>query len=486
LSDNNTSREELTCPKSSGSTVRNKASVSAVAVARISMSRFAVRRVSGMIKKPAVQVLIVALVLRSAFVLSLGPEPVKPLRDQQLYMRLAQSIASGDGLLLEGRIPGSVPEEHRWKTRVYQYWVSPEEPGLGVTPPGRPTALVEPLYPLLLGVGSFIWGETLLPPRLLQALLGALTAALATMILLKTGRIAAYAAGLGVAAYPHLVYYTGVIATETAYIFLQMLMFFAWYRLIRHPSTFRALLFGAAAGASFLTRSSILPVFCIAIFLIILSRKAIFRSIVISVIGFFILTSPWIIRNGSAVDSYRLMPTKGGLNLWMQNHPGIQQLQLERIGTPIPDHMLRKLSCRELEEFPSFADSIPEVERDRILTRRALRYISCNPRYFLYMCWLRMKWYLRLTGSSVRGPFVDMVGSLSFAFLLFMGAYGILAGQNMQVIHLVGLTYCAYLAAHTVFHGGVRYRLPADSILILSAAVAIQQIIDRVRREHSG
>ena len=95
-----------------------------------------------------------------------------------------------------------------------------------------------------------------------------------------------------------------------------------------------------------------------------------------------------------------------------------------------------------------------------------------------------MKWYLRLTGSSVRGALVDIVGGVSFVLLLVLGGYGIWVGRKSPIIHLAGLTYCVYLIAHTVFHGGVRYRIPADSILILAAAVAVGHIFDTVRRKH--
>ncbi len=428
-----------------------------------------------------VTVFAVALLVRLVFVIPLGAELMKPLRDQRLYLRLGESIAAGRGLMLGRRTPGKVAPENQWKQKVHDFWVGPDDPGMGLAPEGRPTAIIEPLYPLLLGLGSRLWAGNLLVTRILQACLGALSALLLCALGRKLGgRHTGLIAGLGFAFYPHLVYYSGIIATETLFIFLQLLALWRWALWVEKPDRTGALFLGVASGGAFLTRASMLPLGVVLLCLAVWRQRSTLRTVPAVVLGFALITAPWVIRNGHSMGEYRLLPTKGGLNLWMQNHPDLQQLQLERIGTPIPRDIMETIRCRELEQFPAFPDSVREVQRDRILTTRALRYISCNSKYFLYMCWLRCRWYFRFAGSSVRGGLVDFLGSVSFGLLLVFGTIGIWRGRRESMILMAGLVYLMNLVSHTLFHGGIRYRIPADSVFLLPAALALGTMLERV------
>jgi len=365
---------------------------------------------------------------------------------------------------------------------VLSHWIDPYDPGMGVAREGMPTAVIEPLYPLLVGGIDYLSPGNVPLIRIVQAILGALTA---LALCCAGGTISprvGMLAGVGFALFPHAVYYTGMVTTETLFIALQAWALLAWVRWRVAPLPGRAIVFGCAAGSAFLARSAMLPLSILAVAVAVVSNRRSARTVLLAVVGFALATAPWVIRNGLAVGEYRLMPTKDGLNLWMQNHPAIQQLQLERIGSSIPRELIDGLACRELEAFPTFPDSMPEVARSRVLASRARAYIRCNPRYFVYMCWLRLRWYLRFTGSTVRSGTIDLVGSVTFALLLFMAAVGGRIGWRSPVVALSVLAWLASLAMHTLFHGGIRYRLPADSLLIIAAAFGADWLLRSVRR----
>jgi hypothetical protein len=436
----------------------------------------------------AYAVALLALVTRTAFVLSLSPEPMKPLRDQQLYLRMGRSVAEGDGLMLESRAFAPPPDTRdRWKLLIAPEWVFFDDPGMGVAAHRSPTAIIEPLYPLFVGFMEVLFPGALFPLRMAQALMGAATA----LLLFSIGRSirpwVGVSAGAGFAVYPHFIYYTGVVATETLFIFLQIAALWAWSVLLRDPRWRTALLFGALSGLAFLTRASMLPVAVALMGMMVVMSRASLKTIPSVVLAFSVVTSPWVIRNGVQVGEYRLLPTKGGLNLWLQNNPRIQQLQLDRIGMPIPEGLLASLQCRDLEAFPDFSPDTGEIERNRMLTRRALAYIRCNPRYFAYMCYLRLRWYLRFTGSVAQGhPLVDFFGTASFGLLLCFGFLGTLNGRRHPVILTSLALYIAYLLMHALFHGGIRYRLPADSIFLLPAGYGLCWVLDKfgIRMPH--
>lgn len=427
-------------------------------------------------------VVLLALVVRLAFLLSLGAEPMRPLRDQQLYLRLGNSVARGDGLMLESReFAPPADTRDRWKLLVAPEWVFFDDPGMGVAAHRCPTAIIEPLYPLFVGAMEVVFPGTLLPIRIAQAFMGAATALLLFSIGKSIRPWVGVFAGVGFAVYPHVVYYTGVVATESLFIFLQIASIWTWTKLLVDRRGRTALFFGAFSGLAFLTRASMLPVAVVALGLLVVTRRAGLRTVPSAVLAFCLVTSPWVIRNGVQLGEYRLLPTKGGLNLWMQNHPRIQQLQLDRIGMPVPEELLASLNCRDLEEFPEFSPDTGEIERNRILTRQALAYLRCNPRYFAYMCFLRLRWYLRFSGSTTQGlDMVNLLGTISFGLLLCFGLLGAWSGRRNPVILGSIAMYMAYLLMHTLFHGGIRYRLPADSIFLLSASFGLCWLLEKI------
>jgi len=424
-----------------------------------------------------------ALTIRLVFVLSLGADLMKPLRDQRLYLRMGQSVANGEGLILKSRVFRPPEDENLWKLEIARLWVDFEDPGMGVAREGQPTAIIEPLYPLFLGLLEIVSSSDIVLIRMIQVLLAGLTALLIFLIGQQVAPRVGIWAAIGFSFYPHLVYYTGIVSTETMYIFLQILAVWLWTRWLTAPSARRAALFGFAAAFAFLTRSSMLPVAFVAVLVASVARRSVLKTLPLTLLGFVLVCSPWMVRNGIELGEFRLLPTKSGLNLWMQNHPDLQQLQLTRIGMPISHRMFEGLQCRELERFPAFPDSVREVERNRILTEQAMEYIRCNPGYFAHMCWTRLCWYMKLTGTTIGGGrrVIDAVGATSFVLLLTLGAQGSWFGRRSPIILAMLAIYVAYLFMHTLFHGGVRYRIPADTLMLLPAALALESIASKLR-----
>jgi hypothetical protein len=73
----------------------------------------------------------------------------------------------------------------------------------------------------------------------------------------------------------------------------------------------------------------------------------------------------------------------------------------------------------------------------------------------------------------------DLLGAVSFGLLLCSGLLGAWRGRRDPVILGSMAIYMAYLFMHTLFHGGIRYRLPADSILLLPAGFGFSWVLER-------
>ena len=144
--------------------------------------------------------------------------------DSLLYLRLARSIAAGQGMSLDG----------------------------------RPTAFVGPGYPLFLAP-LLVAGADPLAIGLVQALVGAIAvgaAAFSASFLARRmaparATVAAVISGLLAAFYPHLVFWTGYVLTETIFVALLgigiALLLVAWDARSRAHAMMAGLAFGLAA-----------------------------------------------------------------------------------------------------------------------------------------------------------------------------------------------------------------------------------------------
>jgi 4-amino-4-deoxy-L-arabinose transferase-like glycosyltransferase len=459
-----------------------------------------------MTRRPAIWVFLAALLLRLVFAALLPPERLLPAGgDQGLYDRLAAGVARGEGLTFSRRDADLKRMGNRDRSDSLGEWVRRPDHHFGITPAGQPSSVIPPLYPLFLaGVYRLFGTGSYLAVRLLQALFGALAALAvygAARCCVRGDRAVALLAGLITAAYPYLVYYSGLLAGENLYIPLLAATVWALTCLVAGSGTalpgtgerpafapsplLLASLVGLFAGLTFLTRSSILLYLPLAALLMAfaLGRRRGAAAVLLCGLAFALVVSPWVVRNYRVHGEFVLMPTKGGLNLWMRNHPDVVRPEFIEAGLGFPDGLADRLEKTELLEYPDL-EGLSEVERNRLITGRALTFIRANPAYFSALCLRRFVWLMSVTGSRSRGAPYLAAGLLSYGVVLPLFAAGAyLAWRRRVAAALVPLSVIVYtIGLHTLFHGGIRYRLPVDPLMGILAAWAAVEVWRRVRR----
>src|SRR5690606_5693757 len=245
-------------------------------------------------------VLGVSAALRLAWV-SQVHRPVE-LRDPTLYLTLAERIAAGDG---------------------YTYGDLPNQGVTAYYPPG---------YPLVVGVLTGL-------ARLLPGEASAFHVAIGTNVVLSLAtvalvfalgrRLAGERVGLVAAAvvglWPNLIVHTGVVLTETLYLFLLvvlLLVLLASGPVARSPGLRRLVVVGALLGASVLVR----PISLVLVPLLPLlwwrsgARTAMLRTGTV-VAGVALVVLPWTARNAVQMGSPVLISTNMGDNLCIGNNP---------------------------------------------------------------------------------------------------------------------------------------------------------------------
>lgn len=221
-----------------------------------------------------------ALVLRVAHVLGLRSSPYfdRPVLDAETYFRAATALAAGEG----------------WAEPVY--W----------QPPG---------YPYFLAGVLWLGGPGLLAPRLVQAILGALTAALTCAIGARVfGPGIGLAAGLIVAGYGLLIYYDGELLAPSLAICLQMATLYAAVRAPGERGGRGWLAAGLLGGLTAVTNATFLlalPVLAIAAW-----RRAGWL-----LLGAAIAVSPVTLGNWTRGGELVLVSSNAGVNLYLGNNP---------------------------------------------------------------------------------------------------------------------------------------------------------------------
>lgn len=297
--------------------------------------------------------------------------------------------------------------------------------------------------------------------RLLQAILGALLLIPVYIISRRlAGEMVAVLACFGVALHPLLIYQTGWLYSETLFILL------LWFGLLLLVSTLdsgglrNTIFAGVALGLAALVRPEIavFPLFILAIGLLLRwSRQILARLFIVQTVLILILL-PWTVRNTRLHGAFVPLTTSAGSNFYAGNNPESQ-------GGPA-------------WSFPLEGSS--EVESDRTLSRRSMKWITEHPVEAVSLLPKKMLKFFSPIEMETAG---NLLGRLSMPINLVYGLFLLLvvwgAAWNVKVKGAVVLMSVVlwYLITALIFYGGSRVALPAAPSLMILAAWGIKRAL---------
>ena len=328
---------------------------------------------------------------------------------------------------------------------------------------GAPTAFVTPGYSLFLSIAYLISRSTL-GIGLIQAGLGALTVVLLAAVARSIGgNFAAGVTRLMAAIYPHLIFWTGYVLTETLYVFLLAAALYACTRTLEaRQSLWRAAVAGALFGAAALVRPLALGFAVLLGVAGVLSARYRTRAFV-GLAGLAIVLVPWVIRNAVVLDSPVVTSTEAGFVLWQGNSPG---------ATGGTRGYVDGLDFDVLE-LPA---DISEVEADRVYREQALSWMAEHPARVLSLIPKKLwnMWRPTYEGSSTLNSLVTYTSYLPLLVLAIPGL-GLCSRRGAMGGILVGFVLY-HLVAHGLVTGMIRFRLPVEAMLIIPAGLAVSRI----------
>ena len=398
-----------------------------------------------------------ALVLRLVFILTLEAGYYWP--DEIYYDSLARRVASGEGY-------------GRWIVRG-------------------------PLYTFFLAGIYQIIHPGFLVVRFLQTLLDSGSA----LLLVYLGsyffnKKAGWIAGLLYAFYPYFIYLSGMLASESLYLFLTFLAL-TFYVFFRKTNQMRYLaLFGVGLGLSALCRPVALVYlfpFTLWVGFISFPTRNIMKNSTLFILFVFLPILPWTARNYMVHGKFILISAGSGWNLYLGNGPDSvlngdrlpEEINKIMLTVPFVDPpSLEPFYTEEARRFKQEHPNTPGVvdfslERDALLREKALSYIRANPFRFLknYFKKLFLFW-APIKGTMSKNEFTtlttDILGAVSFLGIFIPFLFGFLFSvKDWRKLFPLYLMIFVLNLGISLFTTTIRYRIGIDPYLILFAAFAM-------------
>jgi 4-amino-4-deoxy-L-arabinose transferase-like glycosyltransferase len=337
--------------------------------------------------------------------------------------------------------------------------------GTGFTIHGMPYLIHPPGYPLFLGALYLLFGHSYAAVKIVQSVLGALTCVL---IFLIGERMFSARAGLAAAAlatvYPHLVYYTGILMSETLFVFLSTAFLHALAVLRDELTPRRAALAGAVLGLACLTRPMLLFMPILLCMWIWRESGSLRRALAVTAAigacaGFVIL--PWTVRNYVVTGAVVPIVATHWVTLYGANNPAILN-NPEAVGGWVDPEPMSPEGYRA-----AYAAFLRDMLLHHPLDLAALELHKLKRFWSLF--------------PKTQTPGRDaVINLLSYGWLLPLFLAGMALAARLPRKPWILYLWVVYFCLLTlVMHGTTRYRLPVEPVILLFAAFTLERLWER-------
>jgi 4-amino-4-deoxy-L-arabinose transferase-like glycosyltransferase len=404
------------------------------------------------LRKPVIWVVIIAVLamFTRLFAMSLVGLDAPPQNDGIRYDLLAQSLLAGQGYSLDG----------------------------------SPTAFVVPGYPAFLATIYFLFGYVYAIVRLIQALLGALTAVLGYIWADQVyGRRVGLLVGLGLSIYPVSVYTATVFYSENLFLplFMGLNVLLLW--ITKRPTWTVLVLCGLVFGLVSLVRPNMfafLPfVFIWACTLFPIKRGIKYASVIVGIALCLIL--PWVVRNSVSFGSPVGVTTGVGTVLWQGNNSFADG------GGMVPSAKLWNGDDPPDRGLDGWSD-LSEPESDQRFRLKAQEWIIQNPDKFLVLVPVRIYHFWAPNYLSIRGELKIPWFFLALYWLAIavsvIAAICYIANWRLQFAAYLFIAFFTFGTGVSI--GSTRYSLHLIPFLLAWGGLAFWWCFDKLQNKFAA
>ncbi|MBD3349238.1 MAG: tetratricopeptide repeat protein [Candidatus Eisenbacteria bacterium] len=367
--------------------------------------------------------------------------------------------------------------------RYYDQWARRLAAGEGY---GEPF-FMSPLYPYFLAGLYRLFGRDLFVVRVVQALLGALSASL-VYVLAKDlfDKRVGILAGLVTACYGALIFYDGSIVMTPLLVFLTLLCLFLLVRADRAERNAFLVAAGAALGLAAVGRAAILVFAPLALLWILREGwgGVRVRQAALFVVGLLLVVAPVTVRNYAVSGDFILITSNGGLNFYIGNG----EVATGGYAKPQGLNIVRDPGGESIAEADLGRELTPS-EVSSYWYSRAWSDIGSDPAAWLKLLARKLSFAV----SSYEFPqlenyeFQRRYSSLlklplpGFGVVAPLGLLGLALAFRRKRPGVLGLFLASYLASLVAFFVLARYRLPVVPVLAIGASYSVVAGYDRLR-----
>lgn len=350
-----------------------------------------------------------------------------------------------------------------------------------------------PLYPYLLGGVYATFGHSLLIPRILQHVLGALGVVLVFLLARRYFNFpSAVIASLLAAAYAVTIYFEGELLFESLLAFLCVL----WFAVLPRPEEqrkWRWLLAGFVFGIICITRPTFLVVG--AILLVIVAAHFVqsrgwrhsLRVALLLAAGCAIPILPVTVRNYVVGHEFVLIASQGGINFYIGNNP-----KADGFSSAIPDALGKSWENRDIEfQVEKVLGRKPTAsDVSGYWYARALGFIGDSPAHFvsllvkkLYLFWNHYEipnnqsFYTSYSWS----PLMRIL-PVGFWIVGPLAIVGFVRAWQIHTTRTMILFVAAYAGVTVLFFVCDRFRAPILPLMCIFSGYAVSHFITSVRK----
>ena len=316
-----------------------------------------------------------------------------------------------------------------------------------------------PLYPFVMSLIFRFVGESRTAVYGLQAVMGAVTAALVYRLLCRMGRQTAVVGGLMVAIHPLMLYYTKQVLSETLYALLLVLTVLCFPGLIKGERS-RLMAAGVVMGLAVLTRAEALGVGALlALGILIWGHGALperIKALVVAAFVALLVVCPWLIRNSLRLGSPSL-GNSAGITFYMGNNP-------KATGTYY---------------YPDAPVGLPlgEADQNNFYWQQGAHWVLSNPVAFVS----RIPKKESITWGGQNQLVLNAADLMMLPFLLLGAGLSLRNSSERPVLFALACPIVSVAVITAMSIGLDRYRAPAYPFLLAFAAVGLIAVYKAAR-----
>lgn len=313
--------------------------------------------------------------------------------------------------------------------------------------------------------------STILAIRLTQAALLILQAVLigVTAARIFGDRRAAFAAFVMTAFYPFLVFYQGLLLTETLFdtLLIAGMANLYWWRERGCKHDGMLLLTCVCLVAATMTKATLTvltPVLVACATWGVGGPRLMLRSFVIASVAFVLLMAPWWVRNYAVLGGFVPFTTSAAENLYIGNNP------------KNPSVGINWRTDVDIDEVQRFMQIPDEIARQRAFSDAAIAYIKSDPVGFVQRMGLKFLrfWNLVPNAPEFRGLVYQVISAASFGPVLLLAILAaVICRRRTVALMAVYVLFAYFTLVYMVTIASLRYRLPLEPFLILLAAALV-------------